>query len=181
MAGASELFDKMDAYKPAGWNWDGGQGVRQWLDALSQGFVAMWAAGVLAPYTWPGTGPQIHTHSVTSMPSATMLAPLTTLGYSGADIGTFFSDVCGAVASYVQSNTTLATQSTAITPHDHIISSVGSGSGLESAIDSAISFGGVHISDLVHAIAFGIVDFLTDYGTVDLSVPGNPHTHTLST
>lgn len=181
MAGASELFDKIDAYKPGDWSWASGGGARQWLDALCQGFVAMWSAGVLSPYTWPGVGPQTHTHTVTTMSSSVMLAPLTALGYSGRDIGTFFSDICGAVASYVQSNTTLATSDVALTPHTHDIASVGSGSGLEGAINGAISVGGAHVANLTHAIAFGIVDFLETYGVTDLSIAGNPHTHTLST
>lgn len=180
MAGASELFDKMNAYKPATWNWDLGQGARQWLDALCQGFVSMWAAGVLFPYTWPGSGPQTHTHSVTSMQSSIMLAPLTALGYGGT-APTHHSQICSAVATYVQSNTTLATAGVAVTPHQHTISSAGSGSTLKSAILGALSVSGPHTPDIMHAIAYGIVDFLMTYGTVDMSIVGNPHTHTLST
>lgn len=182
MAGASELFDAIDAYKPAAWNWGAGQGARQWLDALCQGFVAMWAAGVLSPYTWPGSGPETHAHTVTSMQSSVMLAPLTALGYTGSPpANTHFSEICSAVATYVQSNTSLATSGVAVTPHQHTISGVGSGAALKSAILGALSTIGPHTTDLMHAIAYGIVDFLTTYGTVDLSIAGNPHAHALST
>lgn len=179
MAGAAELFAKISAYKPPTWSWAPGGGARQWLDALCSGFVSLWAAGTLVPYTWPGSGPEAHTHAVLAMASAIMLAPLTALGYGGT-APAHHGQICGAVAPYVQANLALSVSPVALVAHQHVVSGCGSGGALKSAILGALSVSGPHTPDLMHAIAYGIVDFVVSYGVVNLSVAGNPHTHTLS-
>lgn len=183
MADADALLAAIQANKPdAGWNWVKDEaGAGPWLYALSQGFVSMWNAGLTGPGIppWVSGAPWPHAHAVVTLVSATMLSPLTGLGYTGPQTASFFGSMCSAVATYLISSSVIALAPDGLTPHTHTFTSFGSWSGLKSAILGAISVSGWGVDPMLEGLSKGIMDFLT--ANAGLSTEsGTGHTHTLS-
>ena len=183
MADADALLAAIQANKPdAAWDWEKEQaGAGPWLYALSQGFVSMWNAGLTGPGIplWVSGAPWPHAHVVVTLVSATMLSPLTGLGYTGPQTASFFGSLCSAVATYLISSPVIAVAADGLTPHTHIFTSFGSWSGLKSAILAAISVSGSGVDPMVEALSKGIIDFLTANAGLSTET-GIGHTHTLS-
>lgn len=175
---ASALATAIIAEFPVSWNWSPGNANRLWLDALCQGFVSMWTAGVATPGTGPPpAGSYPHTHSITTLAAATMAAPAKLLGYTAA-ADAFVDVVSAQVSSHLLSNTAMDTQQ-GETTHKHGYTSFGSWSALKSAIITATPLFGVGIAPWAEAFAKGLLNHLTTAADMTTST-GAGHLHTLS-
>ena len=174
---ASDLADEIIALFPGDWIWIPGSDNRAFLDALCQGFVAMWVAGALSPGLGPPPpGSYPHAHTITTLTSSLMSNPIIALGYTSA-ADQFAVDMATETATYLKAQTVLAMVDGAVL-HVHTFTTFGNASALKTAILGALSVTGVGIDPFLSAFTTALIDHLTANAAMSQAV-GTGHVHTL--
>lgn len=158
---------------------------RRWLDALCQGFQTMWNSGVMTSGTGPPpSGTYLHTHTLVSLNSSLMAAPVRQL-WAGKDGLTFvFADIITAnVASFLVANTQMQVVDGNVL-HVHPFTSFGAADALSSQLLSALAatgrfnVGASVMPQWFTAFASGLLEYLLASAETFQAV-GNGHVHAL--
>lgn len=184
MAGASDLFDAIKTYIPAGWDWDAGS-ANAWINAFCAGFVSMWTSGTTSAGVppFPGTPPWSHTHVLATLDPSKIVAELATLGFGPA--ATFFSDLSSAISAYLLANSTINLDADGTITHSHILVTgkafitFGTPTALKAAMLAAVTVTGVGVDPTFEAFSKGIIDFLTTNAGLSTGL-GPTHVHVLT-
>lgn len=144
VVGAQLAEDIIAAFPPT-WNYRNVAAFnRRWLDALCDGFQAMWQAGTMTPGTGPPpAGTYNHTHTLVALVSATMAAPPKAILTGVGGRTTIFADTISAqVAAFLVANTTMDIIDGAIT-HIHSFTAFGDSNTLSTDIQTALQATGL--------------------------------------
>ena len=183
MAGASDLFNAIKAYIPAGWDWDTGS-ANTWINAFCTGFVSMWTAGTT------GVGvpvysvtPWSHGHLLAALDPAPLVAELATLGFGPAV--PFFLGLSSAISAYLLANSTINLDADGTITHSHILLTgkafiaFGTPTALKAAMLASVSVTGSGVDPIFEAFSKGIIDFLTANAGLSTGI-GPTHFHVLT-